>query len=130
MQSNLKLLVQHNDKDVLHMFDLGKACGTPSDAPIQAFDIVQDDLLNLYLCFAYQPRNLNCSQLAVMMPFMPSTLMSCLSEGTELRQMHGVKLEFDSPKQIIMVFAYLRLIPYYSLMVYFDVSRGGPCRKF
>jgi hypothetical protein len=35
------------------MFDLGKACGMASDAVIQAFDIVQDDSLKLYLAFAW-----------------------------------------------------------------------------
>jgi len=95
------------------MFDLGRACGImASDAVIQAFDIVQDDLLKLYLCFTWCAGNPGQSRLEVMMPFMPSDVMRCLSERTELNIIpHEKYTVFDSPKQIILVFAYSRTIP-------------------
>lgn len=106
------------------MLDLGKVCGMPSDAIIQAFDIVQGDSPKLYLCFAWHPGNSDKSNLAVMMPFMQSTLMKHLSEGTNIGEVpYEKREEFVLVQQIIMVFAYPQLIPSYPLMVYFDVSR-------
>ncbi|OQD67633.1 hypothetical protein PENPOL_c003G02676 [Penicillium polonicum] len=78
------MTIQHDEKDVLHLFDLGKACGMPSDAVIQAFDIVQDDSLKLYLSFAWCSRGSHWSSLEVTMPFMPSTVMGCQSSGSQI----------------------------------------------
>lgn len=108
-QSNLKLPVQHDEKDVLHLFDLGKACGMPSDAVIQAFDIVQDDSLKLYLSFAWCSRGSHWSSLEVTMPFMPSTVMGCQSSGSQIDLLpckYDKFPKFALVEQIMMVFAY------------------------
>ncbi|CAI7651152.1 unnamed protein product [Penicillium glandicola] len=99
------MIIYHDKKDVLQMLDLGQACGAPSNAIIQAFDIVQDDSLKLYLSFAYfriDNHSQNTSHLEVFYPFWPRQV--CEYQGG--RRLVG-GLYYDDPKvapieQIIM----------------------------
>ncbi|KAK2758180.1 hypothetical protein FQN54_004024 [Arachnomyces sp. PD_36] len=77
-------IIRHDPKGVQYLFDLGACFDLPTEAIIQAFDVVQAPNKTLYLVFAYV-RDAKSSHVVLSKPFAPTVLQ----EGVKLRSIPG-----------------------------------------
>ncbi|PKY03502.1 hypothetical protein P168DRAFT_163712 [Aspergillus campestris IBT 28561] len=90
-------IIRHNEHDAQHVLNLGACFDIPDNAPIQAFQVLQDFYRTLYLAFAYSTSS-TTSQVVLAKPFAPDSLV----HGAKLETVEGDSTQFESVDQIVM----------------------------